>query len=87
MTDRIYIGRGPDADVSVPDDYISLRHASVTMRDGRLFIRDEGSTNGTFVNGLRIWGDVEIFPLDTLALGRTRCSVGQLVEAIRDRHD
>jgi hypothetical protein len=41
-------------------DNVSRRHATVTVDDaGRAAIRDEGSTNGTFVNGERLPRGVE----------------------------
>jgi pSer/pThr/pTyr-binding forkhead associated (FHA) protein len=46
-------------DISFPDDgYVSGLHARVTLRDGRVFLADLGSSNGTFikVNGERAVG-------------------------------
>jgi hypothetical protein len=46
-------------------DNVSRRHATVTMDDsGRATIRDEGSTNGTFVNDERLLADVEVRLVD-----------------------
>jgi pSer/pThr/pTyr-binding forkhead associated (FHA) protein len=43
------IGRS-EGDIVIPDDqYISPRHARVTLRQGAYFLRDLGSTNGVFV--------------------------------------
>lgn len=53
------IGRGPDNDVIVDDEYLDPRHAVVT-RDGeegdRFRVRDLGTVNGTFVEGVRVQG-------------------------------
>jgi len=46
-------------DINFPDDgYVSGLHARVTLRDGRVFLADLGSSNGTFikVNGERAVG-------------------------------
>lgn len=48
------IGRGTDQDISIPDRKISNAHAVVEHREGRWLIRDLGSTNGTYVNGLQV---------------------------------
>ena len=51
---RIVIGRGPGSDVRVPDPSVSLRHASIQVDAGEHALVDEGSTNGTFVGGVRL---------------------------------
>ncbi len=49
------IGRGPSNDISLPDDrYLSTHHARIHCDIGLFAIEDLGSTNGTFVNGVRI---------------------------------
>jgi pSer/pThr/pTyr-binding forkhead associated (FHA) protein len=46
-------------------DNVSRRHATVTVDDGgHAVIRDEGSTNGTFVNGDRVLPGVEVRLVD-----------------------
>lgn len=46
------IGSGPDSDVKIPDQLISSSHAVISLRnDGSCWIRDNGSRNGTSVNG------------------------------------
>jgi pSer/pThr/pTyr-binding forkhead associated (FHA) protein len=46
--DKTTIGRD-GADIDFPDDpYLSPRHAELSFRDGRLFVRDLGSRNGTW---------------------------------------
>src|SRR5262250_1689126 len=54
--DRVGLGRvaGPDVEVAIDDVKLSRRHAVVAVEDGRVRIRDEGSTNGTRVNGQRV---------------------------------
>jgi two-component system cell cycle response regulator len=63
------IGRGTEADLWVEDGGVSRRHSRITCRsDGRYFLEDLGSTNGTFISGQRI--DVcEIKPGDRIQLG------------------
>src|SRR5689334_4462935 len=55
------IGRGTEADIWVEDATISRRHARIVRRpDGRFYVEDLGSTNGTFVAGRRIEGRAEL---------------------------
>jgi diguanylate cyclase (GGDEF)-like protein len=63
------IGRGTDADVWVEDSGVSRHHARVTCRaDGRYFVEDLGSTNGTLIGSQRI-KEAEIHPGDRLQIG------------------
>jgi hypothetical protein len=47
------VGRGEGNDVFLADPSVSREHAVVDVRSGDAFVRDLGSTNGTFVNGSR----------------------------------
>ena len=65
------VGRSPDCDVFLDDVTVSRRHALVVRRDGRFFIEDRGSLNGTFLNRRRI----EAGPLedgDEVQIGKYR---------------
>jgi hypothetical protein len=48
------IGRGEDRDIVVPDSAVSRRHCKIVLEDDGYYIVDEGSTNGTFVSGMRV---------------------------------
>src|SRR6185369_18068440 len=49
------IGRGTEADLWLDDGGVSRRHAKVSCRsDGRYFVEDLGSTNGTFLGAQRV---------------------------------
>lgn len=52
--DRITIGRDPSNDVVIDHPVVSKRHAELVKQDGKFFILDLGSTNGTFVNGIKV---------------------------------
>ena len=72
MTRSIVIGRSPDADLIVDDEYASLRHARITeLPDGGLVVEDLGTVNGTKVNGVTIWKRTPFQPGDVLRVGRT----------------
>lgn len=45
------IGRGSEADIRLDDEMISRKHCEISWEDGKVTLRDLGSTNGTFVDG------------------------------------
>jgi pSer/pThr/pTyr-binding forkhead associated (FHA) protein len=47
----LLIGRSRGCDLQIPDSDASRRHAEIYRSEGGFFLRDLGSTNGTFVNG------------------------------------
>ncbi len=51
--DNIIIGR-QEGDIIIKDDTISRRHAEIINSNGKYFIRDNNSTNGTFINNKRV---------------------------------
>jgi len=70
--DSIIIGRVVGSDVVISDPEVSRRHASITWERGRPVIRDLGSTNGTFVNGVRLTGPRALRDGDTIGLGKVQ---------------
>lgn len=66
----VAIGRHPERDLVLREDVVSRHQATLRFEDGRYVLRDEDSTNGTFVNDRKIreqvlqHGDVIEFGLD-----------------------
>lgn len=50
---QIYFGRGADSDVLLPNDDVSVTHFSIERRETEYWIRDEESSNGTYLNDAR----------------------------------
>ena len=66
------IGRAVNNDVSMPDDeYASGRHARFEPRRDGVWVEDIGSTNGTFVNGIRLTRERKLTPGDVVRVGET----------------
>jgi pSer/pThr/pTyr-binding forkhead associated (FHA) protein len=66
----VIVGRSVDADVHLSDHCVSRRHCLIDGIEGTLVVRDLGSRNGTFVNGLGIT-EASMAPGDKLTIGRT----------------
>jgi hypothetical protein len=64
----ITIGRNENNDVVIPEQTVSGHHATLTNEGGNWCITDSGSTNGTFVNGVRITKQ-RIAPNDMVKMG------------------
>jgi len=77
------IGRSSEA-LPLTDRTISRRHAALTPDDGRWYINDQQSSNGTFVNGVRARGRVLLQAGDQIRTGSTLLVFGD--EGVR-RHD
>lgn len=73
---RITIGRGADNDVILEGDArASRQHGVLTRTDGVWSIVDAGSTNGTYVNSVRISGPVEVNEDDHIIMGASVISL------------
>ncbi|MCO8123697.1 EAL domain-containing protein [Stieleria sp. TO1_6] len=57
---RFTVGRKAGSSLKLRYKTVSGQHAVFVLREGKLFLRDFDSTNGTFVNGERIQGEVVI---------------------------
>jgi pSer/pThr/pTyr-binding forkhead associated (FHA) protein len=57
---QFVVGRDPQCQLRPASPMISKRHCAVLQRDGKVFVRDFDSTNGTFVNNEQIKGEVEV---------------------------
>jgi S1-C subfamily serine protease len=68
----VTVGRHPSSDLRFDPDAdadVSARHAELRLVDGTWRVRDDGSTNGTFVNGARITGEQRLSAGDTIRFG------------------
>jgi predicted component of type VI protein secretion system len=66
------IGRNVNNTIYVEDDFVSATHAMLTFRGRSWFVEDQGSTNGTYVNGHRIDRPVALSFGDEITVGRVR---------------
>lgn len=70
IKDVAVIGRNKSCQLSFADDTaLSGKHCSLLYRNGSVFVKDEGSTNGTFVNGVPVVGEYKVEQDDILLIG------------------
>jgi pSer/pThr/pTyr-binding forkhead associated (FHA) protein len=67
----LLVGRSRRCDVVVDDATVSREHAGLVLYDGHWFVCDRDSTNGTRVNGRRIWGTASVHPGDLVSFGES----------------
>ena len=65
------IGRGSDCDLVLDEPEMSRRHAVIENSGDGMYLRDLGSANGTFVNGVQVRNAV-LHPDDQIAFDQNR---------------
>jgi pSer/pThr/pTyr-binding forkhead associated (FHA) protein len=82
---KAVIGREEPADILIPDDSVSRRHAEIRrMPDGSYVVRDLHSSNGTLVNNVKLAPDADrpLRPSDKIAFGDTQWEVASTVTGV-----
>ncbi|WP_027717229.1 FHA domain-containing protein [Desulfovirgula thermocuniculi] len=69
LGERLTMGRGEKNDLVLPDPFSSHEHAEVFFRNGQYWVRDLGSKNGTYLNGVRITRPTVLADGDSLRVG------------------
>ena len=90
--DRLTLGSASDNDIVVDDPSVSRIHALLHHINGRWFVEDCGSRNGTTLNGHVVTSTHPLRPTDELRLGRARLTFcgqasagGQPTDAVVER--
>ena len=65
------IGRSKASVVVLQDGSVSRHHCALERRGDALFLRDLGTMNGTFVNGRRVLGEVQVAEGADVKVGKT----------------
>jgi pSer/pThr/pTyr-binding forkhead associated (FHA) protein/Mg-chelatase subunit ChlD len=81
LAGELIIGRVPGNDIVLPRGNISKRHARVVVRDGKAIVVDLKTTNGTYVNGMRVQSPVVLSPNDKIIVGEFAMRFDPLVGA------
>lgn len=71
----VVIGRAPNSDIVVSDDFVSGSHARLTPVPGGAVLEDLGSTNGTLLNGAPVSAPAQLRSGDTIRIGTLALAV------------
>ncbi|BBF76758.1 FHA domain-containing protein [Acinetobacter ursingii] len=71
----LLVGRGQDADLVLQAAEVSRKHAALLLKDDQLWVQDLNSSNGTFVNDLRIEQEVQLHEGDIIQFAGLKFSV------------
>jgi predicted component of type VI protein secretion system len=83
---QFIIGRDPTCQLRPASQAVSKQHCAVLVRDGKVYVRDMGSTNGTILNDATLKGEEqEVRPNDSLKVGPLDFTVR--IEATTPRED
>lgn len=84
--DRVTFGKDASNDVALSEDpTVSQLHAAFERFPAGWCVSDLGSTNGTFVNGERVWSTRRLHHGDEVRLGQTRLVFRHSAEVGRER--
>jgi adenylate cyclase len=75
------VGRAVNSDCAVVDATVSRRHAEMTVAHNGVQVKDVGSSNGTYVNGVKVDGYF-VVPGDTLTFGKVAFRLEEIVPAV-----
>ena len=68
----IVLGRSSEADIHIDDTGVSRRHLEIRTANGATSAVDLGSTNGSYVNGQKVSGSIELTDGSTITMGRAK---------------
>ena len=65
----IVLGRNRDVELPLPDPKLSRRHCQIVFNGQQVLLTDLNSTNGTFVNGGKVSGELALHAFDRIVIG------------------
>ncbi len=80
----IVIGRSKNANLIINDNLVSREHARITKENGKYFVQDLGSTNGTYINEEKVLKKLEFKAGDELRIGLKVFSLDQAERELSD---
>ncbi len=72
---ELTVGRENDRDLALPSGSVSRKHAKFYVQQGRLWVADEGSANGVFVDGNKITGPTSVTIASAVSIAEFRIAI------------
>ena len=69
--EELTFGRTEDCEIPLEDTYVSARHARIFQKEGAWFVEDLGSTNGTYLNRVKVTNPSPLAVGDEVRIGKT----------------
>jgi pSer/pThr/pTyr-binding forkhead associated (FHA) protein len=81
----VVVGRLQSADIRVDDVTVSRKHCTLKQTGDMLFVRDENSVNGSYVNGVKLnTTERLLLHRDILQVGKVALMVEEVAEPAAD---
>lgn len=72
---KYIIGRASESNIKIDDKIVSRKHAELNYSNGKLYLTDLGSANGTFINAQKVNNETKEINLgDRIVLGESKYS-------------
>ncbi len=84
LLERTTLGRSSGCTIQLLDEKVSRRHSSVVRKGDTYTLQDEGSSNGTGLNGRLLLEPAELTPGDEVAVGNNLMLFDPDLEILRD---
>jgi hypothetical protein len=70
LSDNVYLGRSPQNDILIEDDFVSQNHAHIFEQSNVFFLKDLDSTNGTYLGNKKITRPTRLEQGDIIKIGK-----------------
>jgi len=79
--ETVFVGRNPENDIQINDNSVSRKHLKVSQREGKFYVQDLMSRNGTFINGqpLRPGQELEVQSGHPITMGSVQFSLDAIL--------
>lgn len=71
LEDELIVGRDSQCQIVITDTYASMIHARIFRKDGKVWLEDMGSTNGTYLNRRKLTSPHPVNRGDKGRIGKT----------------